>query len=85
MLSITKVRSRSGQRVPSKRAELEVLYELGEAVELDEALRWRGLRKVVMLEHPGVGMMHVHGVKPRGECGIYVGPRAVADHPCGLG
>ena len=53
----------------------------GETVELDKALWRRGVCKLIMLEHPGVGMMHVDRVKTGGERGIDVGARTVADHP----
>ena len=50
-------------------------------VELDKALWRRGVCKLIMLEYPRVGMMHVDRVKTGGERGIDVGARTVADHP----
>ena len=63
---------------------LEVLHEGGEAVELDEALRRHGLGEIVVLEHPGIGVMHVDGVQAGGERRVDIGTRTVTDHPCGL-
>ena len=41
---------------------LEVFREGSEAVELDKALRRHRFGKIVVLEHPGIGVMHVDGV-----------------------
>jgi hypothetical protein len=62
-------------------ARLEVLSKGGEMVQPDKALWRRGMCKLIMLEHPGVGMVHVDRVKTGGKRGIDVGARTIADHP----
>jgi hypothetical protein len=76
--------SRVGQ-IGRRRIRLEVVCQSGEAVELNEALGRHGAREIVVFEHPGVGVMHVDGVKTGGERGVDIGTGAVTDHPCGLG
>ena len=63
---------------------LEVFREGGEAVELDEALRRYGFGEIVVLEHPGIGVMHVDGMQAGGEGRVDIGTRTVTNHPCGL-
>jgi hypothetical protein len=63
---------------------LKVFREGSEAVELDEALRRHGLGEIVVLKHPGIGVMHVDGVQAGGEGRVDIGTRTVTNHPCGV-
>src|ERR1700679_106215 len=79
MLSITNSPARS-----EVRPALEVFGKCVETVKLEQALRGHRLREMVVLQHPGVGMMHVDGVKTDSDRWVDIGTRAVADHPRGL-
>ena len=66
-------------------AQLKVRCEVGKGAELNEALWWHRPPEIIVLEHPGVGVVHVNGVQTRSKRGIDIGPRTVADHPRSLG
>jgi hypothetical protein len=59
--------------------------EIGKGGKFDEVLAGWRLVDDLVLEDPGEVVGDEDGVESRGECGVDIGARAVADHPGGAG
>jgi hypothetical protein len=61
-----------------------VLAQFAETPNDQQLLRRIGLIDLFVLKYPGVAVRNEDGIQTRSQRGIYVGLRAVADHPRGI-